>query len=99
MAGEKYETKVVVNGSMFHTDEFIFVWSFKSGNGRQNRSSGAKKGYFDGRVSKLSSRVTLTTASGASMVCHMCICSEYVKSVKLFTKKGLILMLIKQKVF
>ena len=27
---------------LFHTDEFIFVWSFK--NGRQNRSSGAKTG-------------------------------------------------------
>ena len=29
---------------LFHTDEFIFVWSFKNGNGRQNRSSGAKTG-------------------------------------------------------
>jgi len=27
---------------LFHTNEFIFVWSFKNGNGRQNRSSGAK---------------------------------------------------------
>ena len=27
---------------LFHTDEFIFVWSFKNGNGRQNHSSGAK---------------------------------------------------------
>ena len=27
---------------LFHTDEFIFVWSVKNGNGRQNRSSGAK---------------------------------------------------------
>ena len=26
---------------LFHTDEFIFVWSFKYANGRQNRSSGA----------------------------------------------------------
>ena len=29
---------------LFHTDEFIFVWSFKNGNGRQNCSSGAKTG-------------------------------------------------------
>ena len=29
---------------LFHTDELIFVWSFKNGNGRQNRSSGAKTG-------------------------------------------------------
>ena len=28
--------------ALFHTDEFIFVWSFKNGKGRQNRSSGAK---------------------------------------------------------
>ena len=27
---------------LFHTDEFIFVWSLKNGNGCQNRSSGAK---------------------------------------------------------
>ena len=46
-AGEKYETKVVGNGSshcFVHTDEFNFVWSIKNGNGRQNRSSGAKTG-------------------------------------------------------
>ena len=54
---------------LFHTDEFIFVWSFKNGNGRQNRSSGAKLGYSDGRVPKLSFR-TLAT-SGAGVVCHM----------------------------
>ena len=30
--------------ALFHTDEFIFVWSFKNENGRQNRSSGAKTG-------------------------------------------------------
>ena len=29
---------------LFHTDEFIFVWSFKNGNGHQNRSSGANTG-------------------------------------------------------
>ena len=27
---------------LFHTNEFIFVRSFKNGNGRQNHSSGAK---------------------------------------------------------
>ena len=54
-----------------HTDEFIFDRiGFKNGNGRQNSSSGAKTGYFDGRVPKLSSRVTLAT-SGAGVVCHM----------------------------
>ena len=29
---------------LFHTDEFIFVWSFKNGNWRQSRSSVAKTG-------------------------------------------------------
>ena len=27
---------------LFHTDEYIFVWSFRNRNGRQNRYSGAK---------------------------------------------------------
>ena len=31
---------------LFHTYEFIFVWSFKNGMGRQNRSSGAKTWLF-----------------------------------------------------
>ena len=31
---------------LFHTDELIFVWSFKNGNGRQNRSSGASLSLF-----------------------------------------------------
>ena len=38
--GEKYETEVVGNGSKYcfvSTDEFMFVWSFKNGNRRQNR--------------------------------------------------------------
>ena len=40
---------------LFHIDEFSFVWSFKNGNGRQNRSSGATAGLLrhDGRVPKL----------------------------------------------
>ena len=32
----------MVQVTVFHTDEFIFFWSFKNGNGRQNRSWGAK---------------------------------------------------------
>ena len=56
---------------LFHTDEFIFVWSFKNGNGRQNRPRVPKLGYFDGRVPKLSSRVTLAT-SRVCVVCHIC---------------------------
>ena len=44
---------------LFHTDEFIFVWSLKNGNGCQTTPRGPKLGYFDGRVPKLSSRVTL----------------------------------------
>ena len=47
---------------LFHTDEFIFVWSFKNGTRRQNRSPRVPKlGYFVGQVPKLSSRVTLTS--------------------------------------
>ena len=51
---------------MFHTDEYIYVWSFKNGNGRQNRSSGVET-YLDGQVPKLSSWETLAT-SGAGVV-------------------------------
>ena len=55
---------------LFHNDEFIFVWSFKNGNGRQNRSSDAKNGllrrtgakiYFPGDTRNV----------GAGMVCHV----------------------------
>ena len=38
-AGEECETKVVGNSSvtvLYTTEEFIFVWSFKNGNGSQN---------------------------------------------------------------
>ena len=62
--------EMVQDTVLFHTDECIFVWSFKNGNGRQNRSLGAKLGYFDWRVPKLSSRVTLAT-SWAGVVCHI----------------------------
>ena len=37
-------SEMVKDTVLFHTDEFIFLWSFKNGNGRQNRSSGAKTG-------------------------------------------------------
>ena len=49
---------------LIHTDEFIFVWSFKNGNGRSNSSVGAKTELIrrPARVPKLSSRVTLATS-------------------------------------
>ena len=50
---------------LFHSNEFIFALSFKIGNGCQNRSSG----YFDERVPKLGSQVTLAT-SAAGVVCQ-----------------------------
>ena len=42
--GKQKWLEMVQVSDLFHTDEFIFVWSFKNGNGRQNRSSGAKTG-------------------------------------------------------
>ena len=47
-----------------HTDEFIFVWSFKNGNGAKTALRVPKLGYFDGRMPNLSSRVTLATCAG-----------------------------------
>ena len=49
-----------------HTDEFIFV----SEPGAKTAPQVPKLGYFDGRVPKLSSRLTLAT-SGAGVVCHL----------------------------
>ena len=46
-AGENMKqklSKMVQVTVLFHTYMFIFVWSIKNGNGRQNRSSGAKTG-------------------------------------------------------
>ena len=63
----KWFKMVLVNTVLFHTDEFIFVRSFKNGNGRQSRSSGAKGpklNNFGGRVPKLSSRVTSSQRQG-----------------------------------
>ena len=37
-------SEMVQGTVLFHSDEFILVWSFKNGNGRQNRSSVAKTG-------------------------------------------------------
>ena len=62
-AGEKYESKVV----LFLTDDFFFGLSKT-----ETLSKLPKLGYFDGRVTKLSSRVTLAT-SEAGVVCHMMI--------------------------
>ena len=50
---------------LFHTNELIFVWSFKNGNGHQNRSSGANTGLLRRAGAKLSAWVTLATSSGA----------------------------------
>ena len=67
--------------ALFHTHEFIFVWSFKNGNGRQNPSSGAKRGYLDGRVPKLSSRVTLATSGPEwSVISPTFFCEEQLKN-------------------
>ena len=55
---------------LFHTDEFIYVWSFKNGTGAKTAPRVQKLGYFDGRVPKLSSRMKLAT-SGAGVVCHI----------------------------
>ena len=36
--------EMVPDTVLFRSDEFIFVWFFKNGNWRQNRSSGVKTG-------------------------------------------------------
>ena len=52
---------------LFHTDDFIFVWSVKTRSKTAPR--GPKLGYYVGRVPKLSvTRVTLAT-SVAGVVC------------------------------
>ena len=66
--GEKCVTKVVGNGYCFHTDEFIFVCSFKNGNGRHNAPQVPKLGYFDGGVPKLSETGNVGGRSGLSYV-------------------------------
>ena len=58
---------------MFHTIPRLLINIIFFGltkNGHQNRSSGAKLCYFDGRAPQLSARVTLVP-SGASVVCHI----------------------------
>ena len=75
-AGEKYETKVVGNGSSYCfcfilMNLFLFSLT-KTETGAKTAPRVTKLGYFDGRVPKLSSRVTLAT-SGAGVVCDVSI--------------------------
>ena len=46
---------------LFHTDEFILFGISKTEIGAETAPRVPKLGYFDGRVPKLSSRVTLAT--------------------------------------
>ena len=62
--------KMVQVSVLFHTDEFIFVLSFKNGAKTSPRVSKLGSGYYDGRVPKLSFRVTLAT-SADGVVCHI----------------------------
>ena len=59
--------------------EYMFVWSYKNGNGRQNRSN------FNGQAPQLSARVTLVP-TGAGMVCHMV--SKLTRPGHLLSKEG-----------
>ena len=73
-AGEQYETKVVGNGFKFLfcfilMNLILFGFS-KTETGTKTAPRVPKLGYFDGRVPKLRSWVTLVT-SGAGVVCHM----------------------------
>ena len=42
---------------LFHTDEFILVWSFKNGTGAKTTHRVPKLGYFDGRAPQLTAQV------------------------------------------
>ena len=55
---------------LFHTDEYFFFGFSKTKMGAKITSLVPKLGYFDGRVPKLSCRVTLAM-SGAGVVGHM----------------------------
>ena len=71
-AGESMKQKlseIVQVTVLFHTDLFLFGLS-KTEAGAKTAPRVPKLGYYDGRVPKLSSRVTLAT-SGAGVVCHM----------------------------
>ena len=69
---------------LFHTDEFIFVWSFKNGNGRHNRSSGSKNGLLRraGAKTKFPGN-TRNVAPGAGVVSQMYMCKINWKSKSL----------------
>ena len=54
---------------LFHTNLFLFGLT-KTETGAKTAPWMPKLDYFDGRVPKLSSRVTLAT-SGAYLVCHI----------------------------
>ena len=55
---------------LFEMVQVTVFFSYKNGNGRQTAPRVPKLGYFDGRVPKLSSRVT-HASSGAGVVCHI----------------------------
>ena len=67
---------------LFHTDEFIFVRSFKKETCAKTAPREPKRGNFDGRVPKLGSRVTLAK-SGAGVACHIYIYFNFCSNFKL----------------
>ena len=73
--GEKYETKVAGNSSIkllvcFILINLILFGLSKTETGAKTAPGVPKLGYIDGRVPKLSSRVTLATP-GAGVFCHI----------------------------
>ena len=63
---------------LFHTDEFILFGLSKTETGSKTDPRVHKLGYYDdGRVQKLSSRVTFAK-SGAGVVCHILFLDEAV---------------------
>ena len=65
----------------FYTDEFILFGFSKTETGAKTAPRLPKLGYFDGRVPKLRSRLTLVT-SGADVVCHMSIINMSLSCIK-----------------
>ena len=61
--------EMVQDTVLFYTDEFILVATSKMVTGVKTAPRVPELGYFNGRVPKLSSRVTLAT-SGTSVVFH-----------------------------
>ena len=58
---------------LFHTDELIFVWSFKNGNGRQNRSSGTKSWLLRRVGAKTQFPGDTRNVAVAGVVYHFCL--------------------------